>query len=94
MLELAVLELQLSLRQQHGVCCFRRFLERQPQPLVAAVVVSLQGFSDDAGVAQLQWKIPRRQAAGSYTANVVDIVKSGYDFNPASGVTSVAFTIQ
>jgi hypothetical protein len=59
-----------------------------------ALAVSLQGFSDDTGTAQLQWKIPRQQATGGYTASVTDIVKSGYQFDPDSGVTDIAFTIQ
>jgi hypothetical protein len=59
-----------------------------------ALVVSLQGFSDDAGNADLQWKIPRRQAAGSYTATVTNIIKSGYLFAPGGGQDSVQFTIQ
>ncbi|MEJ2190004.1 MAG: hypothetical protein P8Y93_11465, partial [Acidobacteriota bacterium] len=62
--------------------------------VASATVVSLQGFSDDTGIAQLQWRIPRQQAAGSYTARVVDIVKSGYNYNSDSGVTSVGFAIQ
>jgi hypothetical protein len=57
------------------------------------VVVSLQGFTDDAGIADLQWRIPRKQAAGGYTATVSNIIKSGYTYG-GGGQASVAFTIQ
>jgi len=59
-----------------------------------ALVTSLQGFSDETGTAQLQWKIPRRQAPDTYTAEVINIVKSGYLFAPGVGQDSVQFTIQ
>jgi hypothetical protein len=58
------------------------------------LVVSLQGFSDDNGIAQLQWKIPRRQTPGTYTAFVTDIVKNGYEFTPDLGANYTTFTIQ
>ncbi len=59
-------------------------------------VVSLQGFSDANGLAQDQWRIPRGQAAGSYTATVTNIIKSGYGFdsNIPEAVNEVIFTIQ
>jgi hypothetical protein len=57
-------------------------------------VVSLQGFSDDTGIAQLQWKIPRRQAPGNYTVFITDIVKNGYLFIQGVGVDQIEFTIQ
>jgi hypothetical protein len=61
-----------------------------------SVVVSLQGFSDANGFAELQWRIPRKQAPGTHTATVTDIVKNGFAFDPESGgaMTSVQFTIQ
>jgi hypothetical protein len=61
-----------------------------------ALATTLQGFSDDAGTAVLQWKIPRRQQPGTCTATVTGIIKSGYEFDPVNGgpVTSVGFTIQ
>jgi hypothetical protein len=59
-----------------------------------ALATSLQGFSDANGLAQDQWRIPRGQAAGSYTATVTNIIKSGYEFDSALGVNSVPFTIQ
>jgi hypothetical protein len=61
-----------------------------------AVVISLQGFSDDTGQASFKWKTGRRQATGSYTATVVDIIKNGYVFEaelPQSR-TEVAFSLQ
>jgi hypothetical protein len=53
--------------------------------------ISLQGFSDDAGNADLQWKTSRRQGAGLYRAEVVDMIKNGYTF---VGQPVVTFTIQ
>jgi hypothetical protein len=58
-----------------------------------AVVHSAQAFSDDAGIADTQWKTGRNDA-GSYTAMVVDIIKNGYVFDPAVGDTTAAFTVQ
>ena len=59
-----------------------------------ALVVSLQGFSDSVGNADVQWKTGRNQATGVYTATVVDVIKSGYAFDPAHGQTTVQFTLQ
>jgi hypothetical protein len=61
-----------------------------------ALVTSLQGFSDNDGNADLTWKTDRRQATGTYTADVVDVISNGYTFNPAlpGSVTTVTFTIQ
>jgi hypothetical protein len=59
-------------------------------------VANLQGFSDDTGTAVLNWKSSRRQTADTYTAEIISIIKSGYDFelgNPLA-VYSVTFTIQ
>jgi hypothetical protein len=58
-----------------------------------ATVISLQGFSDAEGLAALQWKIPRNQTPGGYTAYVTDIIKSGYVYE-GGGQASVGFTIQ
>ncbi len=62
----------------------------------ANVVANLQGFSDDTGTAVLNWKSSRRQAADIYTAEIISIIKNGYEFqtgNPLA-VYSVTFTIQ
>lgn len=59
-----------------------------------AVVTSLQGFSDANGDVTIIWKIPRSQAAGSYTANVTGGIMNGYQFNGAGSVTVAAFTVQ
>ena len=59
-----------------------------------ALEVSLQGFSDDAGNVDLQWKTGRRQATGVYTVNVIDVLKSGYTFLSGAGEMSTTFTIQ
>jgi hypothetical protein len=58
------------------------------------VVISLQGFSDAAGWADLEWKTGRRQATGPYTAHVVNILKSGYVFDPAWGQIFAAFSLE
>ena len=58
------------------------------------VVTNLQEFTDADGEAVLRWKIPRRQAAGAYSADVSIILKNGYEYDSASGVISVSFTIQ
>jgi hypothetical protein len=57
-------------------------------------VVSLEGFSDDIGTAQLQWRIPRQQAPDLYTAKVTGIIKNGYEFQSGIGQDSVSFTVQ
>jgi hypothetical protein len=56
--------------------------------------ISLQGFSDNDGNALMKWKTGRRQATGTYTADVVDIIISGYEFNAGVGQTSAIFTLQ
>jgi hypothetical protein len=58
------------------------------------LVTSLQGFSDDIGIAIMNWKTSRTQVPGTYTAKVVDLIKSGYLFNPNAGLTTLTFTIQ
>jgi len=55
------------------------------------LVISLQGFSDGAGNADLQWKTGRRQDPGDYTAQVVDVILSGYAL---AAQESATFTIQ
>jgi len=59
-----------------------------------ALVSSLQGFSDGAGLADLQWKTGRTQATGLFTVRVVDIIRNGYLFDPGAGPTTVNFLIQ
>ena len=60
----------------------------------AGPVVSMQGFTDGTGSAELQWRIPRGQAAGGYTASVVDLIKSGYEYDPGQGMSSIQFFIE
>jgi len=69
------------------------FMEIQDQNGV--VVASLQGFTDTLGIAVLQWKTSKNQAAGNYSAVVTNIIKSGYEytFDP-NNPDSVAFTIR
>ncbi len=59
-----------------------------------SVVTSLQEFTDENGEAILRWKIPRRQAAGTYTAKVPTVIKNGFEYQPGNGVESVIFVIQ
>jgi hypothetical protein len=59
-----------------------------------ARITSLQEFSDSSGEVVLVWKTAKRQAADTYTAKVVDVIKSGYTFDPGSGVTEVDFVVQ
>lgn len=54
----------------------------------------LQGFSDVDGNVVMTWNIPRKQATGTYTANVVDVINGGYQYNATVSVTLVSFTIQ
>ena len=58
------------------------------------VVTSIQGFSDETGTADLTWKTGRREAADTYKATVTNVIKNGFEYDPAPGVTSVAFDIQ
>jgi hypothetical protein len=58
------------------------------------LIISLQGFSDDAGNADLRWKTGRREATGSYTATVTEVIKNGYTFDASAAPTSVTFTLQ
>jgi hypothetical protein len=56
--------------------------------------VSLQGFTDEAGQAVLKWKTSRREVPDAYAAEVVDVINTGYEFDPGSSVLSVSFVIQ
>jgi hypothetical protein len=58
------------------------------------LTISLQGFSDAEGNADVQWKTGRNQASGVYTATVVDVIKSGYTFDASAGQPAVTFTLQ
>jgi hypothetical protein len=58
-----------------------------------AVVQSLQGFTDAVGNADINWKTSRKLTKGNYTAKVTEIIKAGYQFDPASGQEK-SFTIQ
>ncbi|NIO47820.1 MAG: hypothetical protein GTN73_00045 [Candidatus Aminicenantes bacterium] len=58
------------------------------------LVSSLQGFSDIDGNAILKWKTFRTTAAGIYTAQIIDVIKSGYQFDPARSTTTVIFIVQ
>jgi len=58
-----------------------------------ALVTSMQAFTDTNGNAMAKWKTSRGQTGG-YRAVVVDVSKSGYQFDPAGSVTSVSFTVQ
>jgi hypothetical protein len=55
---------------------------------------TIQGFTDDQGLALLDWKTNKKQTTGTYTATVSTIIKSGYEFDDSTGVLSATFTIQ
>jgi hypothetical protein len=55
---------------------------------------SLQGFTDGTGEAVLKWKTSRREVPDTYTADLVDIINSGYEFDAGNSVVSVSFAIQ
>jgi hypothetical protein len=57
------------------------------------LITSLQGFSDTAGNAVVKWKTSKTQAVGTYTARVVNVIKNGYQFDTASSITTVSFTV-
>jgi uncharacterized protein YfaS (alpha-2-macroglobulin family) len=59
-----------------------------------SVVTSLQEFTDENGEAILRWKIPRKQAAGIYTARMNTAIKNGFEYQFGLGVQSVSFIIQ
>jgi hypothetical protein len=54
----------------------------------------LQGFTDTAGDAIMAWKVPRKNSPPTVNAEVTDVIKSGYVFDPALGQTSVTFFVQ
>lgn len=58
------------------------------------VVTSMQGFSDENGEAIMTWKIPRRQASGTYTVNIIDILNEGSEFDADGSVVLATFQIQ
>jgi uncharacterized protein YfaS (alpha-2-macroglobulin family) len=47
------------------------------------LITTLQGFTDSSGNAVVKWKTSKTQAAGTYTANVTNVIKNGYLFIPA-----------
>ena len=59
-----------------------------------ALIISLQGFSDTTGKVVMKWKTSKTQAIGTYRANVVNVIKNGYQFNTGLSITTAAFTIQ
>jgi hypothetical protein len=59
-----------------------------------SVVNSLQGFSDEIGDALMKWKTSKRQVKGTYSVNVTDVVKNGYQLDGGSSVLTVNVTIQ
>lgn len=58
------------------------------------LITSLQGFTGTDGNTVVNWKTAKNQAAGTYTARVVNVIKSGYQFKTGTGVTAVNFTVQ
>jgi len=60
----------------------------------AALITTLQGFSDTDGVAVVKWNTARKQTVGTYTARVTQVIKSGYEFSPDGSMVSVTFQVQ
>ncbi len=58
------------------------------------VATSLQGFTDEQGLALLVWKTSRKLAAGSYTAVITNMLKNGYEYDPEGSIVTAAITIQ
>jgi hypothetical protein len=59
-----------------------------------AVVNSSQGFSDENGDALMKWKTSKRQAKGTYTITVTDVVKNGYQLDGSTSVLDATIIIQ
>jgi hypothetical protein len=59
-----------------------------------AVVNSLQGFSDENGDTLMKWKTSKRQAKGTYSITITDVVKNGYQLDTGSSVLETTITIQ
>jgi hypothetical protein len=49
--------------------------------------------SGDDGYAAITWKIPRSAGGGTYSVNVVDVVKEGYEFDAAGSVPGASFDV-
>jgi len=58
------------------------------------VVNSLQGFSDENGDALMKWKTSKRQAKGTYSVIITDVVKNGYQLDSGGSVLDAPITIQ
>jgi hypothetical protein len=58
------------------------------------LVTNLQGFSDTNGDAVMTWKSSKRDATGTYSATVTDVIKDGYSFNATTSVTTATFVLQ
>jgi hypothetical protein len=58
--------------------------------------ISLQGFSDANGDVYMTWKTGRKQATGTYTVNVVNVINGNYVYNPGlpGSATSDTFAVQ
>jgi hypothetical protein len=61
---------------------------------IGGIETTLQGFSDESGLAELKWKTSRNQAIGVYTATVIEVIRSGYVFDPSAGQISTTITIE
>jgi hypothetical protein len=56
------------------------------------IVISLQGFTDTNGLADLTWKTSRKQTLGNYTAVTADAIKNGYQYTDTA--QNISFVIQ
>jgi hypothetical protein len=54
--------------------------------------VERQGFTGPGGDASFTWRVPRRQAAGTYTVTVSNVIQGSYQYE--AGPIQATFTIQ
>jgi hypothetical protein len=59
-----------------------------------ALVVERQGFTGPGGDASFTWRVPRRQAAGTYTVTVSNVIHGSYQYEGGGSPIQASFTIQ
>jgi hypothetical protein len=78
---------------EHGIALSGAQLFVELVDITNTQITTLQGFTDPNGDTVLTWKSPRRTTM-DVTANVTDVIKNGYVFDPALGQTSVMFSVR
>jgi len=58
------------------------------------LITEKQGFTDTFGEAPMTWRIPRRQAPGTYTVEIVNVIHGSFEYDFLGSVTQASFTIQ